>query len=406
MSADNRALVLVIDDEPVVNQLVCASLSDEYEVASAFNGKEGLEKAIKLQPDCIISDLLMPEMSGEALLAELRARDEFAAVPILLLTGRGDDQLRAQLLRSGAQDFLAKPFSPLELRARVANWVSAKRARQVLQDALDSRRQDLEALAREVIISRQELQEALETVKKARDEAEKASQLKSDFLAMVSHEFRTPLTALQLQLKVLLSVDEELRPRQKEVVTRMSGSLTRLKTLIESVLEYACIESGSLNVDFQELDVGALCVEVLDELQPHADQKGVDLRGKIPRDRPTVISDFQLLRLVLVNLVSNAVKFTDQGYVELRLEFVDDQHKLTIKDTGPGIEPEDIGRIFQPFEQLEGTRRKHLPGVGLGLALVQDMVTLLGGHVELKSEPGTGSAFTVILPRVPVTSDQ
>ena len=398
MSPENRALVLVVDDEPVVNQLVCASLSGEYEVASAFDGKEGLEKALELKPDCIISDLLMPEMTGEELLAELRTRDEFASVPIILLTGRGDDQIRAQLLRTGAQDFLAKPFSPLELRARVTNWVSAKRAREVLQSALDSQGQDLEALAREVIVSQQDLQQALKTVRKARDEAEQASRLKSDFLALVSHEFRTPLTALQLQLKVLLSLDEELGPRQQAVLTRMSGSLTRLRTLIESVLQYACIESGSLSVDFQVIDVGALCVEVLDELEPHAAQKGIDLRSEIPRERPELATDPQLLRLVLVNLVSNALKFTDDGYVELRLEIGESHYRLTISDTGPGIAAEDIGRIFQPFEQLAGTKRKHLPGVGLGLALVQDMVVLLGGRVELDSVPDSGSAFTVVLP--------
>jgi len=398
LSEQSKPVVLVIDDEPVVNQLICATLQKDYSTLAAFDGTAGLDIACEAHPDCIISDLLMPGLSGEELVAALRARQQFDDVPIILLTGQGDETIRAKLLSSGAQDFISKPFSPVELRARVKNWVTAKRAREVLQEALDSRREDLESLAKEVIVSRHDLQEAVKSMRLARDEAEQASRLKSDFLAMVSHEFRTPLTALQLQLKVLLSLDDPRTDRQSEIMERMSGSLGRLKTLIESLLQYASIESGGLSVNFEEVDAGGICVDALDELQPQADDKGIDLRGAIPPERPDICTDPYLLHLALVNLLANAVKFTEEGYVELRLECVQGFHRFTVVDTGPGIPPDDVGRIFQPFEQLEGTRRKHLPGVGLGLALVQDMVTLLGGRVELDSHVGKGSAFAIILP--------
>lgn len=398
MTDAQKPLVLVVDDEPAILMLVCKTLEADYRTATATDGREGLDVARQLRPDCIISDLLMPELSGEEFLAEIRLDPDLTDVPVILVTGRDDPSLRATLLDSGAQDFLFKPFSAVELRARVNNWVQASRAKAALRGALDSRIHDLEALAREVITSRHSLQEALRETRRARDEAEQASQLKSDFLAMVSHEFRTPLTALQLQLRVLSGSEPTLMDRQAEIVRRMGGSLTRLQTLIESLLQYAAVESGGIVPESKKVDIVALCEDAIEEVEPQATQKGIGLECRIPATTTPLTSDRQLLRLVLVNLLANAVKFTDVGHVELGLECSESHHRLTVRDTGPGIAPADVGRIFQPFERLDETRRKHVPGVGLGLALVQDMVALLGGRIELESEPEQGSAFTIVLP--------
>src|SRR6266571_2280422 len=160
-----EALVLVVEDNPDMNRFIAETLASEYRVATAFDGREGLEKAQALPPDLILTDVMMPRMRGDELLSELRAHTELATVPVVVLTAKADDDLRVKLLRAGAQDFLTKPFSAEELRARVANQVTLKRARDVLQQELASRTHDVGALAREVTDRQRQLQTTLATLR-------------------------------------------------------------------------------------------------------------------------------------------------------------------------------------------------------------------------------------------------
>src|SRR5205823_461784 len=132
-------LVLVVEDDPQMNSFICESLSADYRTEAAFDGKEGLRKAIELRPDLVVSDLMMPEMSGDALVRAIRAHDELWATPVLVLSAQADDRLRVDLLTDGAQDYVTKPFSVGELRARVANLVVVHRVRALLQADLETR---------------------------------------------------------------------------------------------------------------------------------------------------------------------------------------------------------------------------------------------------------------------------
>ncbi len=149
-SGNERGVILVVEDNPEMNRFISESLAGEYHVTSAFNGREGLRKAVELEPDLILSDIMMPEMSGDELVRAIREYAGLASVPILLLTAKADEELRVRLLREGAQDFVMKPFRVEELRARVGNLVSLKRARGVLQHDLELRQDDLEVLANEM----------------------------------------------------------------------------------------------------------------------------------------------------------------------------------------------------------------------------------------------------------------
>src|SRR3989442_1330431 len=186
-------------------------------------------------PDLIVTDVMMPRMSGDQLVRALRNRPAFDGVPIVILTARADDELRVRLLRSGAQDYVMKPFLAEELRARVANLVIIKRTREVLQHELASQVSDLEALAAEVTFRKRELRTALDAMRVAREQAEQASRAKSDFLSLVSHELRTPLTAIRTYLH-LLERDgaASLLPRQRSIVEKTARSSGRLLALVES----------------------------------------------------------------------------------------------------------------------------------------------------------------------------
>ena len=392
-------LVLVVEDNADMNRFVARTLAPDFRVASALDGQKGLELCVALKPDLVVSDVMMPVLSGDALVREIRARPELDSVPIILLTAKTDDALRVRLLREGAQDYLAKPFFAEELCARVKNLVTMKRARDILQNDLASRTRDLESLAREVAQRRRELETALDSARVARDHADRASAMKTSFLRMVSHELRTPLTSLKLNLERLVrSRDRSLTPRQHDMLRKIATASVRLQELIESLLEYARIEGGRLRVSIEPFDVRALCEGVIEELGPQAEQKGITLRlSPVPELAP-LASDPRLVRLVVVNLVGNAVKFTQEGEVLVSITGGAGDHAVCVRDSGPGIPPEDHERIFEPFEQMEPLPNKHTRGVGLGLSIVKEMVEALRGRIELDSAVGSGSTFTVTLP--------
>lgn len=398
-SGADLPLVLVVEDNADMNRFVAETLSSDYHVEVAYDGQEGLEKALRFRPDLILSDVMMPRMSGDQLVREARRHPELDPIPIVMLTAKADDELRVQLLREGAQDYLMKPFSVEELRARVGNHVTMKRARDVLQQELASQLQDLEGLADEVTYRRRELQSALESTRVALEHAEAASQVKSNFLRLVSHELRTPLTSLRLQLQLLQrDRDATLTARQREILERISVSSVRLMELIDSLLEYTRIESGRLQPQLERTDLAALTRTVAEELRPQAEQKGLALELSGIREAVPAEADPRLTRLIVVNLVGNAIKFTEQGSVQVSLARSGGEYRLAVRDTGPGIPAERQTLIFEPWEHLEPVQHKHLPGVGLGLAVARELAEAQGGRIEVASEEGAGSTFTLVLP--------
>lgn len=391
-----RARVLVVEDNPDMNRFIADVLGERWQVERALDGREGLEAALAQPPDLIVTDVMMPRMSGDELVRAVRTHAELDAVPIVLLTAKADDDLRVQLLREGAQDYVMKPFAAEELVARAANLIAMKRARDVLQSELAEQVRDLERLAREVTYKKRDLDTALESMRVAREQAERASQLKTDFLHLVSHELRTPLAALNLMLERLRLDAADAGDGRQRLLDRMKSSTTRLHELIDGLLHYARVERGHLDVEPATVEVRSLVEDVAGELRPQAEAGGLNLRVNV--EAGPLYTDPRLLRLTLVNLVGNAIKFTERGDVRVRATPDADGYRFEISDTGPGIPPEEHARIFEPFAQLETRRQKHRPGFGLGLALVREMVTALGGRILVESEVGRGSTFILLLP--------
>ena len=248
--------------------------------------------------------------------------------------------------------------------------------------------------ARDAEQRRRELETALQAMQVAREHAEHASGVKTDFLRMVSHELRTPLATLLVQIE-LLKFDETDRD---SLVTSMLAQGQRLHHLIDGLLDFARIQSGRLELHVESADPRRLVSECTDELRPlaEANQLGLELEtGGAPARFTT---DQRLLRLIVINLANNALKFTAKGGVTIVLAGDPRELRITVRDTGRGIPPEDHHRVFEPFEQVDPVRRKHVPGVGLGLPLVHAIVTALGGTISLESVVDQGSSFTVALP--------
>ncbi len=251
--------------------------------------------------------------------------------------------------------------------------------------------------AREAEQQRRELETALKSMQVAREHAEHASAVKTDFLRMVSHELRTPLATLLLQIE-RLKLELDVETDRRELVTGMHAQGRRLHHLIDGLLDFARIQSGRLELRVESADPIRLVTDCADELRPlaEANRLGLDLETTAAPAR--FATDQRLLRLVVMNLAHNALKFTAKGKVTIVLAGDARELRITVRDTGRGIPLADQQRVFEPFEQLDPVRSKHVPGVGLGLALVHVVVTALGGTISLQSAVDHGSSFTVTLP--------
>lgn len=244
-----------------------------------------------------------------------------------------------------------------------------------------------------------EVQQRTEELRLARDAAEAANKAKSIFLANMSHELRTPLNAI-LGFSQIMATESGLTPAQRENIEIINRSGEHLLGLINDVLEIAKIEAGKLQLDVSTFDLHDMVLNVADMMRLRAQQKGLQLQLEQTSDVPRHIKgDASRLRQILVNLVSNAVKFTDRGGVTIRLSVEDNarQHLcIEVEDSGPGISAADRERLFRPFVQLaDGISRG---GTGLGLAIVNQYVHLMDGSINLESTPGKGTLFRIELP--------
>jgi signal transduction histidine kinase len=268
---------------------------------------------------------------------------------------------------------------------------------------ISPRHDAIDALAFGLNLLGGELAYTLEGLNRAREEAERASAAKEVFLRNVTHELRTPITAMMLVAETLRGPDvsAEKRQRLSERIKRSSRTLLRL---VDHVLDLSRIEAQRLELLREALSPEVLVGEVVDMLALEADRKAVAVRVTVGRNAlPIVMSDATRLRQILFNVIGNAVKYTEKGRVEIRLgtDAKRDVATIDVRDTGVGITPEDRRRLFEPFARGAATEHR-FPGNGLGLALSRRLCRLLGGDLVLvRSAPGRGSRFRVTLPAPP-----
>ena len=233
----------------------------------------------------------------------------------------------------------------------------------------------------------------------ARHSAESANRAKSSFLANMSHELRTPLNSILGFTGIILSeMAGPLTDEQKKQLSMVKGSATHLLNLIRDVLDISKIEAGELEVVIESFDMRIMVEEVVETLAPLANEKGLKLISSISPDVGLISSDERRIRQILINLVNNAVKFSDQGQIKIICRQVDSQIETEVVDTGIGIAKTDQAKLFRPFIQLEsGTARKY-EGTGLGLSICKHILHMLGGNIQVTSCPGEGSTFSFYLP--------
>ncbi|MEZ6063195.1 MAG: ATP-binding protein [Planctomycetaceae bacterium] len=267
-----------------------------------------------------------------------------------------------------------------------------------LESIVSERTSAVEARSRELQQTADHLRSTQAQLAAARDAAETASQAKTDFLAHMSHEIRTPIGAVLGFTELLLQSDEPLSAQQRQHLQRVHSNGSHLHGLLNDLLDLSRIEAGELTIESLKCPPYRLLHDVLAALQSRAIHKGLRLSlrvtGRVPE---SIVTDPTRLRQIITNLVGNAIKFTEEGGVDLFVETSADERllKILVQDSGVGIDPAAQQAVFEPFRQADDSVNRKFGGTGLGLSISRKLARALGGDIELTSEPGAGSTFTV-----------
>lgn len=365
--------ILIVDDEPGMRMGMSRSLANfklklpdieeeiSFSLDTAETGMEALEKIKANKPDILLLDYKLPDITGLEILEQIETDDEEFLT--IMVTAYASLDTAVSAIKSGAFDFLAKPFTPAEIRNTVAKTAKT-----------------------------------LITARHAKRLSEERKQVRFQFISVLGHELKAPLSAVEGYLNMIKSraAGEELASYDK-MIERSLIRTEQMKKLIQDLLEMTKIESGQRVRELKRFDLYEAVVMSIETMTPDAEAKGISINLNCPNPL-TIFADRSEMDIILNNLISNAVKYNkENGRIDINISKEDNKISITVKDTGIGISNEEQQKLFKDFVRIKNRKTKDILGSGLGLSTVKKIAMLYGGDAVVESEPEIGSAFIITL---------
>jgi signal transduction histidine kinase len=378
--------ILHIEDDPKNRLLVRKILAAAgHEVIDATTGLEGVRLAAEHQPDLVLVDINVPDLDGYEVTLRLRGIPSLAGVPIVAITAEGD---RATSLAVGCDGYLEKPIDARRFPKQIERYLKGHRERSGDADADTTH---LRQASQRIV---QRLEKKVLEISDANTRLEEMMRLRREFLRNLSHELATPMTPVVGYLKLLL--DEELGPLtpvQRKAIVSVDAATSRLRSLIDTLLDVSSLETGRLHFYARDYDFGSIAARAIEESRARFRDRNLGLHETRPPIAMGAIGDPDKLRRAMAHLLDNAVKFTPPGGQVAVAVLAHGEppeeawYEFLVADAGPGVPPDRMEKILEPFYQVDGSMTRQYGGVGLGLAFARRVAEAMGGDVVVNSPP-------------------
>ncbi len=372
-----RERILIVDDEPWNIQVLEKYLASEnYEILKAANAAEGLAILERTGAELVLLDVMMPDKDGFEFCREIRRHPVLSTLPVILVTALQETVDKVLGLEAGANDFLSKPVDKVELMARVRAHLR------------------IQALRQTVVEQKGQIQQSLKKL-------QELSELQNRITLMISHDLRSPLTVMKMGLENLEHKTRALQDEtQKKMIGRLQGHVDYLASLVDNILSLGELESGSHSLRLNLGGLNPVVGEVVEQQRPLAEAKQLSLLLQLDAGLPELFFDTQKIIQLVINLVSNAVKYTPAGRVTVSTVYKSEANEVEVRvqDTGPGIKAEDRAKLFGKFTRFDNAYEQKIKGSGLGLAVCHEIVKQHRGRLFVESEEGRGACFVAALP--------
>ena len=370
---NSHFVILVVDDNPANLGLLFDALDEVgFEVLVSQNGESAIKRARSNLPDLILLDVMMPGIDGFETCKQLKADEATREIPVIFMTALAEIEEKVKGFRYGAVDYITKPIQPAEVLARIKTHLT------------------IQSLQRDLRQKNRELSAALER-------EQELNRLKSRFVSMISHEFKTPLTTILLSNNLLQRYGDRMSPeKRREELAAVERAVARLNEMLEGVLTLSRGEAGKIPFQPAMTAVTQLCRNLAVHFRATCEATHT-ITFAAASDDLQAVADPKLLEQILSNLLSNAIKYSPAGG-NIRFELTSAHHALEfrVQDAGLGISAADQQHLFEAFHRGENVGT--IKGTGLGLSIVKQFVELHGGRIDASSTLGQGSTFTVIIP--------